>query len=36
MLEKLGITNVYEEFPVGHGVSPQNFISFKRWLKDNA
>lgn len=36
MLKELGITNVYEEFPVGHGVNPQNFMSFKRWLKDNA
>lgn len=36
ILEELGITNVYEEFPVGHGVNPQNFMSFKRWLKDNA
>ncbi len=34
LLEKLGIDHVYEEFPVGHGVSPQNFRSFKEWLKD--
>ncbi|MGB5819998.1 MAG: alpha/beta hydrolase-fold protein [Saonia sp.] len=33
-LTKLGIKHVYEEFPVGHGVSPQNFYSFKKWLKD--
>ncbi|HET8737239.1 MAG TPA: alpha/beta fold hydrolase [Pricia sp.] len=32
-LEKLGIEHVYEEFPVGHGVAPQNFESFKKWLK---
>lgn len=31
-LKKLGIEHVYEEFPVGHGVSPQNFYSFKKWL----
>lgn len=31
-LDKLGIEHVYEEFPVGHGVSPQNFHSFKNWL----
>lgn len=31
-LDKLGIENVYEEFPVGHGVSPQNFRSFGKWL----
>lgn len=31
-LTKLGISNTYEEFPVGHGVSPQNFRSFKQWL----
>lgn len=32
-LEKLGIEHVYEEFPVGHGVAPQNFYSFKKWLE---
>ncbi|VAW16039.1 Serine esterase [hydrothermal vent metagenome] len=33
-LENLGIEHVYEEFPVGHGVAPQNFHSFKKWLED--
>ena len=32
-LEALGVRHVYEEFPVGHGVSPANFESFKNWLK---
>jgi len=32
-LENLGIEHVYEEFPVGHGVAPQNFRSFKKWLE---
>ncbi|MEO1487257.1 MAG: alpha/beta fold hydrolase [Bacteroidota bacterium] len=32
-LKDLGIENVYEEFPVGHGVSPQNFYSFRTWLE---
>ncbi|MFI2743724.1 alpha/beta hydrolase [Zhouia sp. PK063] len=31
-LEKLAIDFVYEEYPVGHGVAPQNFYSFKNWL----
>lgn len=31
-LNNLGIGNTYEEFPVGHGVAPQNFSSFKKWL----
>jgi len=31
-LKKLGVEHVYEEFPVGHGVSPQNFYAFKKWL----
>ena len=31
-LDKLQIKNVFEEFPVGHGVAPQNFHSFKKWL----
>ncbi|QLE02490.1 alpha/beta fold hydrolase [Galbibacter sp. BG1] len=33
-LESLNIEHVYEEFPVGHGVAPQNFYSFHKWLKD--
>jgi phospholipase/carboxylesterase len=32
-MEKLGIEYLYEEFPVGHGVSPGNFESFLKWLK---
>lgn len=34
LLRKLGVDCVYEEFPVGHGVAPQNFHSFKKWLDD--
>lgn len=34
ILQGLGIEHVYEEFPVGHGVAPQNFHSFKTWLQD--
>ncbi|MBC6999264.1 alpha/beta hydrolase-fold protein [Cytophaga sp. FL35] len=34
LLKKLGVHYLYEEFPVGHGVSPQNFYSFKKWLED--
>ena len=33
-LNKLHIKNIYEEFPVGHGVAPQNFYSFKKWLEN--
>lgn len=31
-LSELGIMNTYSEFPVGHGVAPQNFYEFKEWL----
>ena len=31
-LEKLGINSTYKEYPVGHGVAPQNFYDFKNWL----
>ena len=34
-LEKLGIDVVYKEYPIGHGVSPQNFYDFKDWLLKN-
>jgi phospholipase/carboxylesterase len=30
--EKLNIPCTYSEFPVGHGVAPQNFYEFKEWL----
>lgn len=32
-LEKLNIEYTYEEYPVGHGINPQNFQSFKNWLE---
>lgn len=32
-LSKLNIKHVYNEFPVGHGVAPQNFYEFKTWLE---
>lgn len=32
-LTKLGIEVVYKEYPIGHGVAPQNFYDFKNWLK---
>lgn len=32
ILKHLKVKHVYEEFPVGHGVSPQNFYAFKDWL----
>ncbi len=35
VLEKLGIKFLYKEYPVGHGVAPQNFYDFKNWLEEN-
>jgi phospholipase/carboxylesterase len=32
-LENLGIEVQYQEYPVGHGVAPQNFFDFKNWLQ---
>lgn len=32
--KKLNINCVYSEYPVGHGVAPQNFQNFKEWLED--
>ncbi|MBJ6369028.1 alpha/beta hydrolase [Snuella sedimenti] len=31
-LSDLKIKHIYSEFPVGHGVAPQNFYEFKDWL----
>jgi len=33
VLEDLGVSIVYKEYPVGHGVAPQNFFDFKNWLQ---
>jgi phospholipase/carboxylesterase len=33
VLDSLGIQNVYKEYPIGHGISPQNFYDFKNWLE---
>ena len=32
ILENLDIEVIYKEYPIGHGVSPQNFYDFKNWL----
>jgi len=32
-LNRLNINHRYSEFPVGHGVAPQNFYEFKNWLE---
>lgn len=32
-LENLGLEVEYHEYPVGHGVAPQNFFDFKNWLQ---
>lgn len=33
ILDNLGIETTYKEYPIGHGVSPQNFYDFKTWLE---
>jgi phospholipase/carboxylesterase len=35
ILENLGIDITYKEYPIGHGVAPQNFYDFKSWLVDH-
>ncbi|UUC43890.1 alpha/beta hydrolase [Flavobacterium cerinum] len=32
-LKALELDVVYKEYPVGHGVAPQNFYDFKSWLQ---
>lgn len=31
-LDNLGLDSEYREYPVGHGVAPQNFFDFRNWL----
>lgn len=33
-LTKNNLKNVYSEYPVGHGVAPQNFYSLKKWIEE--
>ncbi len=33
ILKSLSIEHSYSEFPVGHGVAPQNLLELKDWLK---
>lgn len=33
ILDQLGIETTYKEYPIGHGVSPQNFYDFRDWLE---
>jgi phospholipase/carboxylesterase len=33
-LNQIGVKNVYQEYPVGHGVAPQNFYDLKKWLEE--
>ncbi|MFM2213651.1 MAG: Carboxylesterase 2 [Bacteroidota bacterium] len=32
-MQALGIDITYKEYPVGHGVAPQNFFDLKHWLQ---
>lgn len=31
-LDQLNINSIYHEYPVGHGVAPQNFYALKDWI----
>jgi phospholipase/carboxylesterase len=31
-LQKIGVQHVWKEYPMGHGVSPQNFYDMREWL----
>tara|TARA_B100000809_G_scaffold95005_1_gene93651 strand:+ start:8877 stop:9518 length:642 start_codon:yes stop_codon:yes gene_type:complete len=33
-LTEKGIDNQFKEYPVGHGVHPQNFYDFKAWIEE--
>jgi phospholipase/carboxylesterase len=33
-LENLGVNVIYKEYPVGHGIPPQNFWDFRNWLDE--
>lgn len=32
MLEQMNVSHEYREYPIGHGLSPENFADLQRWL----
>ncbi|GGD27507.1 alpha/beta hydrolase [Flavobacterium orientale] len=34
-LKPFGMEVTFKEYPIGHGVSPQNFYDFRKWLLEN-
>ena len=34
ILKNLGINSTYKEYPIGHGISPNNFFDLKSWLQE--
>lgn len=32
--KQLNVKHCYQEYPVGHGVAPQNFFAFKKWIEE--
>ena len=35
-LKQFNIKHCYSEYPVGHGVAPQNFFAFKKWIEERS
>ncbi len=35
LLKQYGIATTFKEYPIGHGVSPQNFYDFRNWLLEH-
>jgi phospholipase/carboxylesterase len=35
ILDNMNIKNTYKEYPVGHGIAPQNFFDFKSFIEKN-
>ncbi|NOR27393.1 MAG: phospholipase [Lutibacter sp.] len=33
-LDHINVKNSYKEYGVGHGVAPQNFFDFKKWIEE--
>lgn len=33
MLEQMNVAHQYREYPIGHGVSPENFADLQKWLR---
>ncbi len=36
MLEQMNVSHQYREYPIGHGINPENFADLQKWLRERS